>query len=210
VLLRKLVIILVGKILIILQSSFVYAHNSQPFDSLEIGLQYTANINSNAFHDFYEPGKGVEGFAEMPFYYGNIQAGIQILSHDAKKKGVSSNEAKGKIQVFQGVFTNMKWGKQYLLHRKVGWFIGIGVGLYAFLPSSPKWSAPYEVAHFTETELGACLNSYLSYAIYSNWTVRFGGSYNRIFTYKQIDLVYFSIGVGYSFASPRWMKVFLE
>jgi len=203
---KKLVIIWSGKTLIILifilQNSFVYAQGSRPFDSLEIGLQYTVNINRNVFHDFYEPGKGIEGFVETPFYYGDIQAAIQVFSHSAKKKD--------KIQGFQAIFTNMKWGKQYSLPYKVRWFTGIGIGLYAFLPNNPTWSDPYNVVHFTETELGAGLNSCLVYTIYQNWTMRLGGSYNRIFTYKPIDLIYLSAGIGYSFGTPKWMQIFLE
>ena len=205
--LKKLIIILAVKTLItilvpILQNGLVYAQEKQAFDSLEIGLQYIANINRNVFHDFYEPGKGIEGFVEMPFYYGDITVAIQALSYSAEKKS--------RVQGFHGVSTNLKWGKQYSLPYRVRWFTGIGVGLYAFLPGNPTWSAPYKVAHFTETELCAGLNSHLSYSIYKNWTMRFEGSYNRIFTYKPIDLAYFSVGIGYSFATPKWMKIFLE
>ena len=192
------------------QNGLIYAQEPQAFDSLQIGLKYTANINRNIFHDFYEPGKGIEGFVEMPFYYGDIQAAVQILSYSAKKKGLTLIEAKGKVQGFHGIFTHLKWGKQYSLPYGVGWFTGIGIGLCAFLPNKPTWSDPYQVAHFTETELSASLNSHLSYPIYQNWTMRLEGSYNRIFTYKQIDLAYFSIGIGYSFATPKWIKVFLE
>ena len=209
--LKKLAIIFIVKALMtILQNGLIYAQEPQAFDSLQIGLQYIANINRNSFHDFYEPGKGIEGFVEMPFYYGDMQAAVQILSYSAKKKGMPSNEAKGKVQGFHSIFTHLKWGKKYSLPHGVGWFIGIGIGLCAFLTNRPTWSDLYEVTQFTETELSACLNSHLSYPIYQNWTMRFEGSYNRIFTYKQIDLAYFSIGIGYSFATPKWMKNFLE
>ena len=217
--LKKLsIIFIVTTSMTISQNGLIYAQEPQAFDSLQIGLKYTANINRNIFHDFYEPGKGIEGFVEMPFYYGDIQTAVQVLSYSAKKKGLPSspslrsrvNSAKGEVQGFHGIFTHLKWGKQYSLPCRMGWFTGIGIGLCAFLPNNPTWSDPYEVAHFTETELSASLNSHLSYPIYQNWTMRLEGSYNRIFTYKQIDLAYFSIGIGYSFATPKWIKVFLE
>jgi len=209
--LKKLsIIFIVTTLITISQNGLIYAQEPQAFDSLQIGLKYTANINHNIFHDFYEPGKGIEVFVEMPFYYGDIQAAVQILSYSAKKKGLPSSKAKGKVQGFHGIFTHLKWGKQYSLPCRMGWFTGIGIGLCAFLPNKPTWLDPYEVAHFTETELSASLNSYLSYPIYQNWTMRFEGSYNRIFTYKPIDLAYFSIGIGYSFATPKWIRVFLE
>jgi len=204
------IIFIVTTLITISQNGLIYAQEPRAFDSLQIGLKYTANINRNIFHDFYEPGKGIEGFVEMPFYYGNIQAAVQIVFYSAKKKVMPSNEAKGKVQGFHGIFTHLKWGKQYSLPCRMGWFTGIGIGLCAFLPNKPTWLDPYEVAHFTETELSASLNSYLSYPIYQNWTMRFEGSYNRIFTYKPIDLAYFSIGIGYSFATPKWIRVFLE
>ena len=204
--LKKIVIIFAVKIwmalFVPLQNGFVFAEEKRPFDSLAIGLQYTANINRNLFHDFYELGKGVEGFVEMPFYHGDIQFAIQVLSYSAREKG--------KIQDFKGVFTHLKWGKGYTLSYGVRWFSGIGVGLYAFLPGDLTLSDPYKVAHFTETELSAGLNSHLRYPISQNWMMRFEVSYNRIFTYKPIDLAYFSTGIGYTFATPKWLKGFLE
>jgi hypothetical protein len=189
-------------LVVVLQSGLAYAQERQSFATLEIGLQYTANINRNVFHDFYDSGKGIEGFVAMPFYYGDIQATIQVLSYDAREKSQGQN--------FECVSTTLKWGKRYSMPDGVRWFTGIGIGLYAFLPGNPTWSVPYKVAHFTETELCGNLNTHLSYPIYENWTMRFEVSYNRIFTYKPIDLVYFSTGISYSFDTPKWMQVFLE
>ena len=204
--LKKFVVIFTIKLMTlfgpILQNGFVYAQEKGAFDSLEIGFQYIANINRNLFHDFYEPGKGVEGFIEMPFYYGDIQVAIQVLSYSAQEKD--------SVQDFEGLFTHLKWGKGYTLPYGVRWLAGIGVGLYAFLPDNQTLLAPSRLAHFTETELSTGFNSYFSYPISKNWAIRLEGSYQRIFTYKPIDLAYFSTGIGYTFATPKWVKAFLE
>ena len=65
------IILAVKTLITISQNDLAYAQEPQAFDSLEIGLQYLTNINRNVFHDFYEPGKSIEGFVEMPFYYGD-------------------------------------------------------------------------------------------------------------------------------------------
>ena len=183
-------------------TDFVCAQEQGAFDSLEIGLKYVANINRNLFHDFYQPGFGIEGFVEAPFYYGTLTAAVQILPYSATQEENS--------QDFLGVFTNLKWGKGYALPHRVRWFVGVGMGLYAFVPGDSTLSDPYQVAHFTETELAAGLNSHWNYPIAQNWMLRFEGNYHRIFTYKPIDLVYFSTGIGYAFATPKWLKGFLE
>ncbi|MCH8294820.1 hypothetical protein IH992_27360 [Candidatus Poribacteria bacterium] len=196
---KQVVNTLISAFILIFQNGLIYAQGEEAFDSLEIGWQYVMNINRNRFHDFYQPVKGFEGFAEMPFYYGDIQIAIQALSYSAVNRD--------RTQDFEGIFTQLKWGKKYRLLYGVRWFTGIGVGFNAFLP---RQRALPELAHFTETELSVGLNTHFSYPIHKNWTVRISGDYNYIFTYKPIQLAYFSTGIGYSFDTPKWLKGFLE
>ena len=73
---KQVVNTLISAFMLIFQNSLIYAQGEEAFDSLEIGWQYVTNINRNRFHDFYQPVKGFEGFAEMPFYYGDVQIAI--------------------------------------------------------------------------------------------------------------------------------------
>jgi len=51
----------------------------RPFNFIEISIQLTRNINHNTFHQFYESQNGLKTSISTPFYWGDIQASVQIL-----------------------------------------------------------------------------------------------------------------------------------
>ena len=196
------VLFLIPTLIALSENHAVFARQAEAFEALEIGIHYIANVNRNLFHDFYEPGWGVEGFVETPFYYGDIQTAIQFMPFAARESSSA--------QDFHGVFAHLKWGKQHALPYGARWFTGVGVGLYGFVPRDSSLSGPSELAHFTETELSASLDSRLSRPIRGRWTIGLGGSYSRVFTYKPIHLAIFSAGIGYAFKTPVWLREFLK
>ncbi len=183
--------------LILLTSSHpVSAHKSDAFDSLQIGLQYVSNTNRGTFHDFWKQTIGFEGFVEMPFYLGDVQVGVQVLSYTGNQLGVPG---------FQNLFIYAGWGKRWALPTRLSCFAGLSIGnnIMIFEREAAK-------SYRLETEYGVNLNARLGYRIYEKWSIDISGSYLVVFTHKQIRLAFLSAGISRSFGMPKWLKEFLR
>lgn len=171
------------------------AQSREAFDSLEIGVQYVVNTNRNVFHDFWAPGRGIDAFIETPFYYGAVQAGLHAFPFYGQETSISD---------FQTVFVYLKWGLRWSLLNKLDWFNHISIGSNIVIFDKAQGYSRYE------NELGMGLDSGVSYPVYKNIAINFSGSYNVIFTHKQIKLAFLSAGMSYSLSTPGWLKAFLE
>ncbi|UCH62561.1 MAG: hypothetical protein JSU77_12310 [Fidelibacterota bacterium] len=171
------------------------AQTATPFETLNIGLRCVANTNRNVFHDFWAPGRGVDAFIGTPFYYGTVQAGFHTFPFYGRKTDISD---------FQTVFVYLKWGKRWSLLNELCWFGLVGVGGNIMIFETEWRYSRYE------SELGMSLDSGVSYTVHGNMAINFSGSYNIIFTSKQIRLMFLSAGVSYSLSTPGWLKAFLE
>jgi hypothetical protein len=189
-------------VFVILPNGLLHARDSQPFSSLEVGLRYAVNVNRNRFHDFYASGRGAEGAIRTPFYYGNMQVAIQALFYAAKDAD--------RAQDFRAIVAYISWDRESRLPYRVRWSTGFGAGFHAFLPGNQSLLNPSAFAHFTETELSANLFTRLNYPVTEDWTIDAKVSFDRIFTFRPITLVYLSFGVGYAFSTPMGLRTFLE
>ncbi len=171
------------------------AQNMEAFDSLEIGVHYVVNTNRNVFHDFWVPGRGIDAFIETPFYYGAVQVGLQVFPFYGQETNVSD---------FQTVFIYLKWGLRWSLLNKLDCFNHISIGSNIMIFEKAQGYSRYE------NELGMGLDSGVSYPVYRNIAINLSGSYNIIFTRKQIKLAFVSVGMSYSLSTPGWLKAFLE
>ena len=169
-------------------------HNNQ-FDSLLISIQIIQNVDRNIFHDFYEPKNGIKTSITTPFYWGEIQASLQVLPFSNKEQSYAD---------FTGIHPNLKWGKQLYLSDRLRLFNGGGIGWYMFYFSDKI------VIGQIESELSTSYISKLSYLVHKKISLSFDISKVTIFTYKNIDLIHISIGINYLTKSPGWMKLFLR
>jgi len=169
-------------------------HNNQ-FDSLSISIQLIQNVNRNIFHKFYEPRNGIRTSITTPFYWGDVQASLQVLPYSNKGQNYAD---------FTGIQPNLKWGKQLYLSERLSWFNGGGIGWHIFYFSDKV------VAGQIESELSTSYMSQLNYLVHKKISLSLEISKDTIFTYKKIDLVYISFGINYLTKTPGWMKLFLK
>ena len=186
---------LIGTVAFMPTAGSLYGQNQHAFDSLEIGLQYVTNTNRNVFHEFWEPGNGVVGWLGVPFYYGDVRAGIQLLPYAGKGKGISD---------FQSSFIYLGWSIRWALPYRFDWFNGLSVGSTIMTFDSAEGYTR------NESELGVTLTSSLRYFVKPRWAFRLSSDYHTIFTNKPIKLTFISVGLSYTLATPSWMKTFLK
>ncbi len=176
-------------------SNLLGASNEYPFDTIEIGLKYVVNTNRNVLHDYWAAGRGVNAFIETPFYFGSVQVGVQAFPFYARDEGISD---------FQDIYVYLNWGLSWAPVYKLEWFNYIGVGSHIMVFEREVDYERYE------SELGLCLGASMSYPVRQNLAVHLAGSYNLIFTHKRIKLLFLSVGISHSLATPGWLKGFLE
>ena len=107
----------------ILPSGLVYAQVDIAFDSIQVGLQYSAKVNRNVRHRFHGPITGIEGFIQTPFCYGDLILAIQVLPCSGREHGPAEDS--------EGMFSHLKWGSRLAVAFEMEWFTGVGVGVHA-------------------------------------------------------------------------------
>ena len=175
---------------------------ARPFNFIEISIQLTQNINHNTFYQFYESQNGLKTSITTPFYWGDIQASVQILPFFGLEKDYID---------FIGIHQNIKWGKSIHIFEKLQWYNAIGAGYYIFYFSKPLYLS-HEIFNpgTAESELSAGFLSELQYSCNNKINLSIKTNIDRIFTYKHIDMINVSMGISYLFKTPDWMILLLN
>jgi hypothetical protein len=97
------------------------AEAPEPFSTVAVRISGSVNSNQNAFHEFWEPEFGAELLSEMPFYLGDIQAGVHLYPYS----GRSSYQPN-----FLSVYVFVGWGLGLRLSPGIRWYNGLQIGSY--------------------------------------------------------------------------------
>ncbi len=172
---------------------------SAPFDSLTIGINAITNPNRNVFHDFWTPETGAEGYAEMPFYLGDIRIGLQYLPYES----VSGIEPD-----FNSLFGYLQWDARTRSFKNLSANGGVRIGLFQMRFAENNFDLSEGLIVEREFAIGASLG--LNYNLYKQWRLNIAGSYVSILTDKKIELLFLSFGISRTFPAPQWLKNFLK
>ena len=167
------------------------------FSYIKISGSVINNQSTDALNKFWNKEKGYEGIVETPFYYGNILAGLRILSFSGKKPS---------YQNFSSNYYFVGWGKDFNIVNRVTLFAGFRVGGFAMSFADDSLTAYQK----DETELAAGINTKLNFQILSNIFFNVSAEYSAVFTHKRIELFLLAAGISYKFETPSWMKEFLK
>ncbi len=196
------------KILLIVSNIFLFflfltpeslsqTNQNKVFDSITIKFNLVVNKSTDELNRYWKGGKGLECGVEMPFYFGDIEAGIRYLPY---------KESEPYYHDFSTLFYYLSWGKDINLPLKFKFFNGIKFGGYQMSFHDDSLS----VYQRDETELAAGFFSRLSVEVIKEFQLSIGAEYTRVFTHKRIELFLISSGVAYSFKTPTWLKELLK
>lgn len=182
---------------------FLYIQNAFPqsdgntFSYAKLNFNVVINKSTDELDRLWNSQKGFEGSLEMPFYYGNIQAGVRYIPYKEKKYFYHD---------FSTFFYFAGWGKELNLPLQFKWYNGFKVGAYAMAFHDDSLT----IYQKDETELAAGINSRMSLELVKNLFLDVAADYTAVFTHKRIELFLISAGVSYSFKTPYWFKEFLK
>jgi hypothetical protein len=181
-----------------LTNSQLFAKGSDPaFTSLTFRLNLLTNTNRSTLHDYWKPLIGGEAEIEMPFYTGNIKAGLQLFQFN------------GRIDAYPDYLASylyIGWGAEISLLSHFGWVNSIRLGSYQMRFDDTDINPTQRV----ESELGAGIDSGLYLSISSRWRGHIGLGYIVVFTYKKLEFLNFSVGFSYTLDAPSWLTELLK
>ena len=176
--------------------------NNNPFEYFSFSIELLKNVNNNDLHYFYQPQNGFKTSFSSPFYWGEIQASLALLPFNGEEKNYID---------FIGIHPTLKWIKPLYTSNKISFGIGGGIGLFIFSFSDRNDRfLLYNLVSITESELSSSYLSQIQYFINKNVRLTFNINIDRVYTYKPINLINISMGIGYTNKTPGWMKLILQ
>lgn len=157
-------------------------------------------INRTLLDDAWEPPRGIAVFVETPFYFGTVQAGVEILSYGRRNQQVPD------FPDFNVQFFFLDWRAQVHLPWKLRLSNGFRFGLYQFLFDDKDVSVYQRV----ERELCACLVTGIQHDFSPKWTVRMTASYGTVYLSEPLRQAFVSVSFSRSFVTPEWLRDLLK
>ena len=167
-----------------------------PFESIEVSARVAADVNHATFHDFWDPGLGVEASLGFPFYAGALRLAVQQFHNDPVGESIG----------FRSRYFHAGWDAGVRLAARLTWRNGVHAGLYhvRFDPESiPDFSR-------SESEFAGGGRSLLEFAPGGPWLVGASVDYQVVLTRERIHRLLLGLGVAYRFTSPAWLRDFLR
>lgn len=186
--------------LLLLISSVSSVNANTPFNAyqtVEVELSGSFNINENMFHDYWSPEAGGGLRISTPFYFGQVE-GIMAYWY---YYGIEEKDSPS----YSNILTVLGWGKEFtLLNDHMALFGG------AFVGNSYLSFEQYSFFGHGESEVTAGLYGRASLNLPKDWRFNISVKQTRMFTFHRIDLTYVSLGISRTFNSPSWVKKFFK
>ena len=169
---------------------------TEPFETIELRVSGTANVNRNFLHNFWNQGTGVQVALATPFYLGFVEAGSALHRY----------EAVGEVPGLSAVWLYAGWGLGLDLADRLRLEGSARIGNYHM--SFDEASAFASVVN--ESELAVMLHARAALRAAGPAYIYVSGSYLQAYTFIRMKLWYVSAGVSFRLPSPNWLKVFLR
>ena len=169
----------------------------RPFETLDLGLSLQTDVNRGLLHRWWSPGPAVGLGVSAPFYVGDIELGAQYAHPTARRQDVPG---------FRSLFVYAGWGGGHRLGAGVSARGGLRIGIMAMRfdgDSLPSYRT-------RESELGVAARAALRWMPAGAWFAEGSASYQSIFTQRRMEQVFLSVGIGRRFATPAWLRDFLD
>lgn len=172
----------------------VLAQRAEPFSTVSVGIAVSHDVHDARFQSSWEVSPAIDVSAGLPFYYGNIRAGVRIL-HAYSPELTDINSA----------YMHVAWGPTVDLGRSLSFDASVSAG-------SMYMSFTDEPVSFRKSE------SELAVGLRGGMSARVGGpirahvycEWQHAFTSIPLDLVFVSAGLAYELQTPDWLRSFLD
>ncbi len=168
----------------------------QPFETLELRLGATQNVNSNFLHEFWAHGFGLEGGFTTPFYLGYAEMGGAVHRYRVNESAA--------VPGFDALLLYAGWGLDKAFSR-LHLEGGVRIGNYRMSFDEQTFAGVR-----TESELALMGHGRLAVQVAGPVSIYAAGGYQKVYTYLRMNLWYASAGLSYRFQTPGWLETVLR
>jgi hypothetical protein len=168
-----------------------------PFETLDLGLTVLADVSQGALHQWWSPGPALGIGVTTPFYLGTLELGLQYAHPTALRNDVPG---------FRSLFVYAGWGGGRTLGSGFAAGGGVRVGIMGMrfdgdtLPDSRA----------QESEMGLAGRAALRWMPAGSWYGETSVTYQTVLTERRMEQVFLAAGIGRRFATPAWLRDFLD
>lgn len=168
-----------------------------PFETTDLGLTVLTDVNQGSLHQWWSPGPALGLGLTTPFYLGSLELGLQYAHPSALRNDVPG---------FRSLFVYAGLGGGRALGRGFAAGAGFRVGIMAMRFDGDTLPA----SRAKESELGVAGRAALRWLPAGTWYAETSVSYQSVLTHIRMEQVFVSVGVGRRFATPAWLRDFLD
>jgi hypothetical protein len=170
---------------------------ASPFETLDLGITVLADVNHGALQQWWSPGPAVGIGLTTPFYLGILELGLQYAHPSALSDDVPG---------FRSLFVYAGWGGGRALGAGFAAAGTARVGIMAMRFEGD--SLPGDRA--SENELGVAARAAVRWMPAGAWYAETSVSYQSILTSPHMEQALLAAGIGRRFATPAWLRDFLD
>jgi hypothetical protein len=168
-----------------------------PFETLDLGLTVLTDVNQGSLHQWWSPGPALGVGLTTPFYLGSLELGLQYAHPSALRNDVPG---------FRSLFVYAGWGAGRALGRGFAAGGGLRVGIMAMRFDGDTLAS----FRAKESELGVAGRATLRWLPAGTWYAETSVSYQSVLTHLRMEQIFLAVGVGRRFATPAWLRDFLD
>jgi len=101
-------------------SAQISGQSLAPFRTLQFGVQIVEPARAKSLHGYWDPERGLEAMIITPFYWGDIFAGMQIMSFSGADSSYPN---------FESLYPFLGWRVSLLLPFQVRLHAGLNLGI---------------------------------------------------------------------------------
>jgi len=170
---------------------------ASPFETIDVGLTFLADVNNGLLHRYWSPGPALGAGVALPFYLGSVETGVQYAHPSALR---------GDVPGFRSLFIYAGWGGGHDLGSGVLAGGGLRAGLLAMRFDGDSLAA----FRRRESELGIAARATVRWMPRGAWFTEASVIYQSILTHHRMEQVFLSAGFGRRFGTPAWLRDFLD
>lgn len=167
------------------------------FETLDLALTLLTDIGSGALERWWSPGPAVGVGLTMPFYLGSAEAGVQYAHPTALREDVPG---------FRSLFAYAGWGGSQDLGHGFAAGGGLRVGVMAMRVDGDTIARSQR----RESEVGVATRVAVRWMPGRTWFTEASLSYQSVLTRPRMEQVLLSAALGRRFATPAWLRDFLD
>jgi hypothetical protein len=165
-------------------------------ETIDLGLGLYTDANHALFHDFWDPGAGVEAFVAFPFHAGRLRLGLQQFHNDPVAGAVG----------FRSRYFHLGIDGSVRVAGRVRLRAGPEVGIYHM------WFDDASIPDFSRSESEFALGAGTGLDLFpaARWGISLLGRYQLVLTERRIHRVMLGAALTYRAGFPAWLRGFLD